>query len=273
MSNSTPVIGACLPVEQLSTYRDWLIEKDRDLEIQSFTQASVLDGDWRGLVDEARRLIDGHRGRLGIHGPFWGLDLGSSDPEIRRIVTHRILQGLDVCEALGARQMVLHSPFSRWTYNNFPRYGAWRSGVHGAMIETLEPAVKRAAETGVTIALENIEDCDPSERVEVARSFDSPAIAVSIDTGHAECARGVYGAPPVDYYVRAAGDMLAHVHLQDCDGYADRHWAMGQGTIRWHSVFRALADIDANPHLVLELRDYSQIPTAMAFLEGEGLGQ
>lgn len=273
MSNSLPVIGACLPVEELATYRDWLIEKDRDLEIQSFTQPDVLDGDWRPLAEEAKRRIDGHRGRVGIHGPFWGLDLGSADPEIRKVVTRRILQGLDVCEALDARVMVLHSPFSRWTYNNFPRYGAWRSGVYAAMQETLAPAVARAADQGVVIALENIEDTDPMERVEVARSFDSPAIAVSLDTGHAECARGVYGAPPVDYYVRAAGSLLAHVHLQDADGYADRHWAIGEGTIRWHSVFRALAEVDANPHLVLELRDYARIPAAMAYLEREGLGQ
>ena len=81
------------------------------------------------------------------------------------------------------------------------------------------------------------------------------------------------GAPPVDYYVRAAGEMLAHVHLQDCDGYADRHWSLGEGTIRWHSVFRALAEIDANPRLVLELRDYARIPDSMAYLEREGLGQ
>ena len=68
-------------------------------------------------------------------------------------------------------------------------------------------------------------------------------------------------------------DMLAHVHLQDCDGYADRHWPPGQGTIRWHSVFRALAAIEAKPHLVLELRKYADIPMAMAYLEREGLGQ
>lgn len=273
MRDSPAVIGACLPVEQIASFRDWLFEKDRDLELQSFTQSSVLDGDWRPLAEEAVRLLDGYRGRLGIHGPFWGLTLGSPDPEIQRVVSRRILQGLEVCEVLGAGQMVLHSPFTHWTSNNFPRYGAWRNGMHDAMRQTLSEGIRRAEDTGVRIVLENIEDVDPTARVDFVREVNSTALAISIDTGHAELARAMSGAPPVDYYVRAAGDMLAHVHLQDCDGYADRHWRPGEGTIHWASVFRALDDIDATPHLVLELRDYTMITAAMAYLEREGLGQ
>lgn len=273
MRNSPPVIGACLPVEQIASFRDWLFEKDRDLELQSFTQSSVLDGDWRPLAEEAVRLLDGHRGRLGIHGPFWGLTLSSPDPEIRRVVSRRIMQGLEVCEVLGAGQMVLHSPFSHWTHNNFPRFGAWRNGVHEAMRDTLSAGIRRAEDIGVKIVLENIEDVGPSARVDFAREVNSPALAISIDTGHAELARAMSGAPPVDYYVRAAGDLLDHVHLQDSDGYADRHWAPGEGTIKWPSVFRALAEIDAAPRLVLELRDYTTIPAAMDYLAHEELGQ
>ncbi len=268
-----PVVGACLPVELVADHRDWLFEKDRDLELQSFTQSAVLNGDWRPLADQAVRLLDGFKGRIGVHGPFWGLDLGSSDPDVRDVVTRRIMQSLDVCQVLGATQMVLHSPFSKWTYNNFPRLQPWRDGIHSAMHDTLAPAVKRAQDQGVVLVLENIEDCDPAERVRVAESFNSPALRVSIDTGHAACARDIFGAPPVDYYIRTAGKMLSHVHLQDCDGYADRHWSLGEGKIHWHSVFRSLANTGSDPRLVLELRDYSKIPASMAFLECEGLAQ
>ena len=273
MNQTPPVIGACMPVEEISNFRDWLFDKDRDLELQSFTQSSVLDGDWRPLAQEAVRLLDGHKGRLGIHGPFWGLTLSSPDPEIQRVVSHRMMQGLEVCSALGATQMVVHSPFSHWTRNNFPRFHAWRQGVHDAIEATLKDAIQRAESEGITIVLENIEDCDPAARVDFAKEVGSPALQISLDTGHAECARGMTGSPPVDYYVREAGSMLRHVHLQDCDGYADRHWALGEGTIHWNSVFRALSEIDADPHLVLELRDYATIPKAMAYLEREGLGQ
>ena len=74
------------------------------------------------------------------------------------------------------------------------------------------------------------------------------------------------GAPPVDYFIRDAGARLAHVHLQDVDGHADRHWPPGEGEIEWHAVFRALADAPGAPHLLLELRDKAAIPRGFAWL-------
>ena len=104
-------------------------------------------------------------------------------------------------------------------------------------------------------------------------SFNSSAVRLSIDTGHAHYAHGTNGAPPVDYYVRAAAGLLDHIHLQDADGYADRHWAIGEGTIRWHAVFRALAKLEEKPRLIMELRDKAGIPASIGYLTREGLGQ
>jgi sugar phosphate isomerase/epimerase len=67
--------------------------------------------------------------------------------------------------------------------------------------------------------------------------------------------------------------MLAHVHLQDADGHADRHWQIGQGNILWPSVFAAIAALSVKPRLILELADKNCIPASMAYLEAQGLGQ
>ena len=273
MTHSPPVIGACMPVEELPIYRDWLFEKDRDLEIQSFTRGEVLMGDWRPLAEQAIKTLDGFQGRLGIHGPFWGVPIDSMDSEVRAVVSRRMLQGLEVCEVLGATHMVVHSPYTAWMYNNFPALPAWISGVDDRVHDTLAPAVKRAEEIGTTIVLENIEDKNPQDRVDLALSFNSKAIAVSVDTGHAELSRHMCGAPPPDHFIRTAGAHLQHVHLQDIDGYGDRHWQIGTGCITWHGVFEALAELDQSPRLVLELKDYTKIPPSMTYLEREGLGQ
>jgi sugar phosphate isomerase/epimerase len=79
------------------------------------------------------------------------------------------------------------------------------------------------------------------------------------------------GAPPVDYYIDAAGDALAHMHIQDNDGYADRHWIPGDGTVRWPAVFRALGRLAVTPRLLLEVRDKTQIRKAAENLEALGL--
>jgi sugar phosphate isomerase/epimerase len=119
--------------------------------------------------------------------------------------------------------------------------------------------------------IENIQDVRPETRRAMVDSFNSNAIALSIDTGHAQLARRMSGAPPVEDFVRDAGDQLAHVHLQDVDGHADRHWAPGEGEIEWTAVFRALAECQNAPHLVLELRNKGHIPIGYRHLSGLGL--
>lgn len=266
-------VGAALRVASLDTHRDWLIEGQRDLEIQDFFSAEVLDGDYTALVALAKRHLDGHTGRVGIHGPFWGFTIHSRDPEIRRVVARRMDQGLDACIALGGSHMVIHSPYSTWDHNNLDNYPDARDAVIDLVHDTLGAAVRKAEDNGIVLVIENIEDVDPSERLRLAESFGSDAVRLSIDTGHAMYAHGSTGAPPVDYYVRSAGAMLAHVHLQDADGHADRHWAIGEGAIRWPSVFRAIAEEAPDARLVLELRDDADIPASMAYLEGLGLAK
>lgn len=269
---SAPLIGAAISVTNLDQWGDWIREEHRDLEIQDFCDPGRITGDWRPLAEEARRRLDGYEGRLGIHGPFWGFTIDSPDLDVQAIVRKRLDQGLDVCAALGATQMVIHSPFTTWDGNNLDT----RRGARDAKIERvhacLAPAASRAADQGVTLVIENIEDTDPLDRLRLAQGFGD-AVQVSIDTGHAHYAHVSTGAPPVDVFVRLAGDRLAHVHLQDADGHADRHWAIGEGTIRWAEVFRALADCTSAPRLVLELADRSGIGASMDYLESHGLGR
>src|SRR6185312_196092 len=98
-SSNLPVVGAALTSTTLALHRGWILERQRDLEIQDFFEAETLDGDWRARVEVIRKLLDGYEGRLGIHGPFWGFKIDSQDPLIRAVVTRRLLQGLEVCEA------------------------------------------------------------------------------------------------------------------------------------------------------------------------------
>jgi len=268
----TPLIGAAIDVADLAQWGDWIVKDHRDLELQDFCRPGVIAGDWRPHVEEARRRLDGYSGRLGIHGPFWGFTLDSQDPDVQAIVRKRLDQGLDVCAALGATHMVSHSPYTTWDGNNLDTTPGAREAMMERAHACLGPAAARAADQGVAIVLENIEDTDPMDRLRLAESL-GPAVHVSIDTGHAHYAHVSTGAPPVDVFVRLAGDRLAHVHLQDADGHADRHWAIGEGTIRWAGVFRALAACRARPRLVLELADKAGIGASMAYLEKEGLAR
>ncbi|MBO1079245.1 sugar phosphate isomerase/epimerase family protein [Roseomonas haemaphysalidis] len=270
---SLPVLGAALKIAGLTQHRDWLLDKQRDVELQDFHSAADLSGDWRGMAERTSRLLDGHTGRRGIHGPFWGFKLDSHDPDIRDVVSRRLMQALDACAVLGADQMVIHSPFTAWDHNNLDNDRTGLADLTERTHRTLRPVVSRAEQQGVTLVVENIEDRDPRARVALAASFNSDAVRVSVDTGHAHYAHGSLGAPPVDYYIRAAGEALRHIHLQDADGFADRHWPPGQGTIRWAPVFAAIGALSSNPRLILELRDHTLVRAGAAHLEALGLAQ
>jgi sugar phosphate isomerase/epimerase len=270
-STALPVLGCAVPLSGLRLHRDWILEKQRDLELQDFFFAEALDGDWKPVADLIKVELDGYKGRLGLHGPFWGFTIASKDPDVRAVVKKRMRQCLDVCAYLGATQMVIHSPYTTWDYNNLDDHAGARSDLIARARQTLDDAVKQAEDIGCVLVIENIEDKDAHARVELARSFESDHVRVSIDTGHANYAHRSTGGPPVDYYVHVAGDMLHHVHLQDTDGYADRHWAPGEGNIPWVAVFRALSRLTSNPRLILELRRKEEMRAGADHLIGLGL--
>jgi sugar phosphate isomerase/epimerase len=266
-----PILGAALDHASLAAHRHWLLEAPRDLELQHFVTAEVLDGDWSGLAAEVNRVLDGHQGRRGIHGPFWGFTIASHDPEVRRIVARRMDQALDVCAAVGGTHVVIHSPFTTWAYNHRGLYPGDTDRMLSATRDTLGAALARAEDMGVTFVLENIEDVEPTDRAVLCEALGWQALELSVDTGHAHYAHVSTGAPPVDFYIRAAGSRLGHVHLQDADGFADRHWQIGHGTILWQSVFSAIAKTGANPRLILELHDKAGVIPSARHLQALGL--
>jgi hypothetical protein len=161
-STTLPLLGAALPLDGLRLHRDWIFERQRDLELQDFFWAEVLNGDWRSVVEAVRTELDGYRGRLGVHGPFWGFNIASQDPDIRAVVQKRMMQGLDVCEAVGATQMVIHSPYTTWDYNNLDYNPGGRQKIVERMHDALGPTVRRAEALGLVLVIENIEDRDPA---------------------------------------------------------------------------------------------------------------
>jgi len=268
-----PILGAALTLDTYETNRDLMRELPRDVEIQDFISAEILNTSIETAISRARQVLDGHEGRIGIHGPFWGFTLDTMDVDVRAVVKKRLKQGLDVCAAIKATHMVVHSPFSTWDFNNLANYPRGKENKIELCHLSMADAVKQAEDIGCVLVIENIEDKDPMDRLHLADSFNSPAVGLSVDTGHAHYAYGSTGAPPVDYYIKSAGDRLHHVHLQDADGYADRHWSLGQGTIQWPSVFHALGELTSNPRLIIELRDHDEIRASINAMKALGLAQ
>ena len=258
-ANAKPVLGAALSIASLPAYRPWLLSRQRDLELQDFFRADVLDGDWRGAADKVKRLLDGYEGRLGIHGPFWGFKIDSHDPLIRQVVTQAPAAGPRSREAVGASQMVIHSPYTTWDHNNLDLYPGGREAVIERVQATLVDVIRRAELIGCELVIENIEDKDPHARVRLAKALNSKNVRVSLDTGHAHLRARLHR--------RAAGRLLRRCRRRHADpcapaGYR-RFLPTGTGRrargVRWAAIFRALGRLRSNPRLILELRDHGAV--------------
>jgi sugar phosphate isomerase/epimerase len=273
MSPSLPVVGAAMRSDMLKQYVSWLIADQRDLEIQDPAWPGFPDLDWQARVKEIRSLLDGYTGRMGVHGPFLGVPLAAFDTKIRQAVSDRLVQTLDICAELGATHMVVHSPLE-FLGTPFAPLTPSPMGIDllGIIQETLREAVTHAEKIGCTIVIENIFDQNPDYWVAMAKSFNSEFVRSSLDTGHAYVNHKI-SAPPPDYWVRTAGTMLGHIHLQDTDGYADRHWLPGEGLINWKSLFDAISKLEQKPRLILELADQTAICDAAEWLTQRGLAR
>jgi sugar phosphate isomerase/epimerase len=256
---------------RLPEYCDWLIENQRDLEIQDPAWYEVLDGDWRSLARNIRSMLNGYQGRMGIHAPFLSLTLAAEDPRIRAVVSDRFKQSLDFCAEVGATHMVIHSPFN-FLGTPFAPFASKMPDYRRIIHDTLAETVAYAEQIQCTLMIENIFDRDPKLLVELVKSFDSANVRMSVDTGHAYINHKL-SAPPPDYWIREAGNLLGHVHIQDTDGYADRHWSPGHGSIAWETVFEALSRLEHEPRLILELMDQSTIRQAAKWFQERGLAK
>lgn len=260
--------GAAVTLPIFESLQSWICENERPVEIQDFVYPDVIAGDCSDLVKKYQTALTSHKGYRGIHGPFFGLDLSNPDPAIREVIQQRFLKGLEIAEALCATHMVIHSPFTYWHVLNQRNYPDIKPSMFAAAADCLAPVLERAANAGCVLMLENIDDSDPATRVELVAEIAHPNLNVSIDTGHAELAHGRYCAPPLTDFVAAAVGHLGHIHLQDVDGYADRHWHPGDGNINWAPLLKTIAALEETPRLILEVRSNSNgLPETVKWLK------
>ncbi len=272
LTASLPIIGAAMEMANLPRYIDWLADKQRPLEIQDPCREGVLDGDYKSLTAEARALLNrhGYSGRMGIHAAYNGLDFSSYDPLIKEVIAKRHRQSLEFGAELGATHMVLHSPFV-WFGNAHGNYSprSKRQWIIDIAHEILTPLMPMAEQMGCAFVFEVCYDRHVAPLLDLVRSFDSPHVRLSIDTGHAYVMQQS-GGPTPDQWVYDGADVLEHVHVQDLDGQADRHWQIGKGNINWYAFFKALRETKINPRLILEIEEIS---ASAEWLVAQGLVQ
>ena len=268
-----PVVGAAMHSREIPAYLDWLVDDRRDLEIQDAIEPELLEGDWLVRARTVKHLLSGYPGRLGMHGPFLSLPLMARDPKIRTVVIDRLRQGLEFAEVIGATHMVAHSPFDFFGHPFLEHTPAAGLDEQIELVHaTLDPILPLLAAINCTLVIETIHDRNPRPLLTLIDSLPGECVRMSLDVGHAFIGHQG-GGPTPDQWVLEAGPRLGHVHLQDTDGRLDRHWPPGIGAINWHALFRALAEVDSDPRLIIEMKQAEDIPVGAQWLAAAGLAR
>jgi sugar phosphate isomerase/epimerase len=79
-------------------------------------------------------------------------------------------------------------------------------------------------------------------------------IGICVDTGHANL------HPPAAHHIRAAGDKLIALQIDDSSDHANQHILPGRGTTGWPALMQALAEVRYTGNFVYELMDPADIP-------------
>ncbi|PNY81446.1 sugar phosphate isomerase/epimerase family protein [Deinococcus koreensis] len=263
--NDLTRLGLAVRQPELERHLDWLVQGSRDIELQDLCESvELLEGDWPVVARRQAALLSAHRGRVGVHAPFWNMQLDALDPQVRRVVQGRYRQGLDFAQEVGGQWLVIHSPFSFWGHPVAQHRRTLPQEIGLAQL-TLEPVLARAAELGITVVIENILDRDPAPLMALVAAFESPHVRLSVDTGHAHVG-AQQGGLSAQGWLSQTQALLGHVHLQDNDGSADEHLAPGEGTLHWPGVLRSLRQTTTDPYLVVEVMPH-QVAQAVRWID------
>jgi sugar phosphate isomerase/epimerase len=226
-------------------------------EYNDFYLPDVLDNSAR--VDELinfYKSLPGDRSENTLHGAFFDIAVHSSDREIRAISDKRVRQSMDIARRLGVRAVVFHTNLIA-NFKNRAYVDSWIN-MNAAYWRALS-----ADYPDVSIYIENMFDQDPEPMVALMRELeDVPGVSACLDFAHASA----FG-DDAEEWVRALLPYASHLHLNDNDGIADLHLAMGAGKLDYTPLFRAIAESNAHPSVLIEMSDISAQTRSIEYMQ------
>ena len=184
-----------------------------------------------------------------------GFHLTSPQAAVRSATADYLKDLVRLCGDLGGRVMVLGSPQQRKllagvAYNDAEHYAA----------EVLRSVMRTCADSRVTIALEPL---GPSETDFMMTAKSGIQLAQLVDSPHCKLLLDVKAmsseAAPFETIIHESRDWLVHFHVNDPNLLGP-----GMGEVRYDKIMPALAEINYQGWLSLEVFKYEPSPAEIA---------
>lgn len=226
------------------------------LEIQAFAYPQVLESNLPLLLREYRAYLKDFAGPLALHGAFMDMTPGSLDPKIVAVTEERYRQNMDIAAELGATTIIFHA-----NYLTNIRTLAFRQDWTQRQVVFWGRLVERAARMGLTLALENMWEWEPSIITDVILLVESPHLRACLDVGHAH----LFSRVSFRNWLAVLGPYLAHAHLNNNGGVVDQHRGLDDGVIEYPAILGQLRALPSPPSFSLEIEKVADIRRSLAY--------
>ena len=163
-----------------------------------------------------------------VHGPFTEIIPAAIDGRARDFAKKRLEEAWEVCRAIGAEGMVVHTGWIPFMY--FKEWQAEKGAAFWQEFMQDKPQDFR-------IFVENVLDDEPYMLANMMKQITDPRIGLCLDVGHALAAG--HNAIPMEEWIRVLGPYLMHFHIHNNHGDRDAHGALSleDGVLDFNEVF------------------------------------
>ncbi|MGM0600840.1 MAG: sugar phosphate isomerase/epimerase family protein [Candidatus Rifleibacteriota bacterium] len=197
------------------------------------------------VLEKFRTIVEKHNFKPTVHAPFFDLNLGARDNQIRKISFYRMVWAIETAALLKADRVVIH-----------PGYGPMLSDdALESWLKRAEQPLKKleeiASKANVRIAFENIFDKTPDKLARIIKHLNSETFGICLDIGHFN----VFTTENLTKWLEVLGENILEVHLHDNNGKADEHLAFNYGNIDYSQFIEWFENLppEKKPVLTIEM--------------------
>ena len=221
---------------ELSKVHQLCEDNDLGIEIQGFYNPNLIDTEESDrLLFEYKIALENFKGGKSLHAPFWDLNLGSKNPDVRKATMKAYNYAYKIAKALGCTEIVVHNGF----VPNTSFYEGWVRNATAFWQEFFSDK-----DDSITMMIEN--QCEEDSEVLKMEidSVNDPRLKVCLDIGHAHA----NSIMPVEDWITTLGNRIGYLHLHNNHGKVagrpsyknDEHLGLDMGTMDIARVFALL---------------------------------
>ena len=238
------------------------VDRGMGIEIQSFTDGTVLNGNWEDLLDSyTKSLQEKKPAFVTFHAPYIDIAPLVRDPFVMEGVVKRMEWAFDRAVRFEAEGIVVHvsTALRRIDYN----LDLWIEKQNTFW----QPFVARAAKEGMTLYLENSYEPDPAFLVLLHDRLESEQVKLCFDFGHADTLCG----GTVREWLEAAHRRIGYCHIHNNDGHNDLHASLGDGVLDYRYLLKkAQGLVDQETTTIIEVDTVTDMVASLKYLDEIG---